>query len=181
MDLSITVTHWSPHDLRRTVRTILASLGCPRDVGEVMLGHVLGGVEGTYNRHSYDKERRYWIAKLDTHLEQLAVASSVHEVTVMANDIHQAFACIVELICRLRCCALLDSGCGEQCACEPDETARRQLVAIVSILQRRFDDLQDLRVGISASGARCATNALRLGWCRSMPSESTASCARTGC
>ncbi|WP_185731705.1 tyrosine-type recombinase/integrase [Burkholderia contaminans] len=74
----LTVTHWSPHDLRRTVRTILASLGCPRDVGEVMLGHVLGGVEGTYNRHTYDRERRYWITKLDTHLEQLAAASSEH-------------------------------------------------------------------------------------------------------
>lgn len=71
----LTVTHWSPHDLRRTVRTILASLGCPRDVGEVMLGHVLGGVEGTYNRHTYDKERREWITKLDTHLEQLAAAA----------------------------------------------------------------------------------------------------------
>ena len=43
-----------------------------------MLGHVLGGVKGTYNRHSYDKQRRYWIAKLDTSLEQFAVVSVEH-------------------------------------------------------------------------------------------------------
>lgn len=77
----LTVTHWSPHDLRRTVRTSLASLGCPSDVGEIMLGHVLGGVEGTYNRHTYDIERREWISKLDAYLEQLAAASHCNVLT----------------------------------------------------------------------------------------------------
>ncbi|MFY3603307.1 tyrosine-type recombinase/integrase [Achromobacter xylosoxidans] len=68
----LTVTHWSPHDLRRTSRTFLASLGCPREVGEVILGHMLPGVEGVYNRHAYDKERRDWLGRLSTYLEELA-------------------------------------------------------------------------------------------------------------
>ena len=33
------IEHWSPHDLRRTVRTGLARLGCPNEVGEAILGH----------------------------------------------------------------------------------------------------------------------------------------------
>lgn len=32
------VTHWTPHDLRRTVRTKLASLGCPSDIAEAVIG-----------------------------------------------------------------------------------------------------------------------------------------------
>ncbi|CAB3705292.1 tyrosine-type recombinase/integrase [Achromobacter piechaudii] len=67
----LTVTHWAPHDLRRTSRTFLASLGCPREVGEVILGHMLPGVEGVYNRHAYDKERRLWLKRLSVYLEKL--------------------------------------------------------------------------------------------------------------
>jgi integrase len=66
------VTHWSPHDLRRSVRTLLASMGCPSDVAESVLGHMLPGVMGVYNRHTYDKERLEWLTKLDVKLEQLA-------------------------------------------------------------------------------------------------------------
>lgn len=63
------VTHWAPHDLRRTARTILAALGCPYEIGEAILGHMLPGVGGIYNRHSYDAERRHWLTKLDEKLE----------------------------------------------------------------------------------------------------------------
>jgi len=65
------VTHWALHDLRRTSRTSLASPGCPREVGEVILGHMMPGVEGVYNRHSYDEERRNWLQRLSEHLEEL--------------------------------------------------------------------------------------------------------------
>lgn len=66
------VDSWAPHDLRRTSRTLLASLGCPRDVGEVILGHMLKGDEGTYNRYTFDKERRKWLMQLSAYLEKLA-------------------------------------------------------------------------------------------------------------
>lgn len=67
------VTHWAPHDLRRTVRTMMAAMGCPHEVAESILGHVLPGVTGAYNRHSYDKERREWLTLLSQRLERLAV------------------------------------------------------------------------------------------------------------
>lgn len=68
----LTVTHWAPHDLRRTVRTMLAAMGCPAEIAESILGHMLPGVQGVYNRHTYDKERREWLGKLSSKLDALA-------------------------------------------------------------------------------------------------------------
>lgn len=68
----LTVSHWAPHDLRRTARTLLASMGCPSEVAESILGHMLPGVIGVYNRHTYDRERQEWLRKLSEKLESLA-------------------------------------------------------------------------------------------------------------
>lgn len=64
------VSHWSPHDLRRTGRTMLSALGCPREVGEAILGHVVPGVAGDYDLYRYDKERVRWLRKLAAELER---------------------------------------------------------------------------------------------------------------
>ncbi|KAF1042373.1 MAG: Prophage integrase IntA [Herbaspirillum frisingense] len=66
------VSGWAPHDLRRTSRTLLASMGCPEDIAEMMLGHMMEGVRGIYNRHKYDTERREWITRLSDRLEAIA-------------------------------------------------------------------------------------------------------------
>lgn len=66
------VADFAPHDLRRTGRTLLASLGCPAEIAEAILGHLLPGVQATYNRHNYDTDRRLWLTRLSGHLEQLA-------------------------------------------------------------------------------------------------------------
>ena len=66
------VSNWAPHDLRRTVRTQLAVLGCPSDVAEAVLGHLQPGVEGVYNRHHYDSERREWLTRLAACWEAVA-------------------------------------------------------------------------------------------------------------
>jgi integrase len=63
--------NWSPHDLRRTVRTFLSKLGCPSDVAETVLGHTLKGIEGTYNLHSYEKECKIWLQKWADYLDAL--------------------------------------------------------------------------------------------------------------
>ncbi|WP_186066890.1 tyrosine-type recombinase/integrase [Burkholderia gladioli] len=69
----LTVTHWAPHDLRRTARTMLAALGCPFEVGEAIIGHMLPGVGGVYNLHKYDEQRRHWLTLLNDKLEELAI------------------------------------------------------------------------------------------------------------
>jgi integrase len=57
------LAHFTLHDLRRTARTHLAALGVRREVAERCLGHKLRGVEGTYDRHDYFKERRAALAQ----------------------------------------------------------------------------------------------------------------------
>jgi integrase len=48
---------FSPHDLRRTFRSLAASLGISGHVAERCLNHKLKGVEGIYDRHDYLNER----------------------------------------------------------------------------------------------------------------------------
>jgi integrase len=50
----VTLPGWRIHDLRRTARSGLSQLGIRPDVGERVLGHVIGGVAGVYDRHTYD-------------------------------------------------------------------------------------------------------------------------------
>jgi integrase len=68
----LAVTHWAPHDLRRTSRTLLTKLGCPTEVAEAILGHLPPGVQAVYNRHQYDDERKLWLKRLSTRLEKIA-------------------------------------------------------------------------------------------------------------
>src|SRR5262249_27717667 len=46
------------HDIRRTARTLLSRSGIASDIAERCLGHAIGGVRGTYDRHSYHEEKR---------------------------------------------------------------------------------------------------------------------------
>ena len=52
------VEHFTVHDLRRTFRSLLASLAVPGHVAERCLNHKLKGVEGIYDRYDYLDERR---------------------------------------------------------------------------------------------------------------------------
>ena len=65
------IEDWSPHDLRRTVRTGLSRLGCPSEVAEAILGHSRKGIEGTYDLHKYESECRVWLQKWADHLDGL--------------------------------------------------------------------------------------------------------------
>ena len=48
---------WTVHDIRRSVDTHMARLGVPQEHIERVLGHVITGVAGTYNRYSYLAEK----------------------------------------------------------------------------------------------------------------------------
>ncbi|WP_145931737.1 tyrosine-type recombinase/integrase [Yersinia bercovieri] len=65
------IPHWTPHDLRRTVRTGLSRLQCPNEVAEAILGHTRGGVEGIYNLYKYDAECRKWLQVWADYLDGL--------------------------------------------------------------------------------------------------------------
>ncbi|WP_299795176.1 site-specific integrase [uncultured Shewanella sp.] len=63
--------HFSPHDLRRTFRSLAAYAGVPGHVAERCLNHKLKGVEGIYDRHDYLKERKEAHAKVAALLEPI--------------------------------------------------------------------------------------------------------------
>ncbi|HAG96510.1 MAG: hypothetical protein CMK83_23125 [Pseudomonadales bacterium] len=63
--------HWTSHDLRRTVGTGLAKLGCSRVVQDRILNHVDSSVSGIYDRHSYDSEAKEWWQRWALHLDEL--------------------------------------------------------------------------------------------------------------
>jgi integrase len=46
------------HDLRRTARSLMSRAGVNSDHAERCLGHVIGGVRGTYDRHEYYAEKQ---------------------------------------------------------------------------------------------------------------------------
>ncbi|EDI1749048.1 integrase [Salmonella enterica] len=65
------IPSWTPHDLRRTVRTGLSRLKCPNEVAEAILGHTKGGVEGIYNLYKYDEECKKWLQVWADYMERL--------------------------------------------------------------------------------------------------------------
>ena len=63
--------NWTLHDLRRTAKTLMARAGVRPDISERVLGHVIAGVEGTYDRHSYADEKRDALEKLAKMVERI--------------------------------------------------------------------------------------------------------------
>jgi integrase len=58
------VANWTVHDLRRTARSLMSRAGVRPDVSERVLGHAIPGVEGVYDRYSYDREKGEALAEL---------------------------------------------------------------------------------------------------------------------
>ena len=64
IDRASGVSGWVLHDLRRTARSLMARAAVPAEHAERCLGHVIGGVQGTYDRHRYQDEMRLAYEKL---------------------------------------------------------------------------------------------------------------------
>ena len=65
------VKGWTLHDLRRTARSLMSRAGVPSDHAERCLGHVIGGVRGTYDRHEYHEEKRLAFEALASLIERI--------------------------------------------------------------------------------------------------------------
>jgi len=62
---------FTPHDLRRTVRTRLAEIGIDDVVAERLMGHKLQGMLAVYNRHDYATEKRQALDRWARRLKQI--------------------------------------------------------------------------------------------------------------
>lgn len=49
---------WTPHDLRRTMRTGLSACKIRPDIAELTIGHTKRGIVAVYDQHGFDAERR---------------------------------------------------------------------------------------------------------------------------
>ena len=64
LDKKAPLPDWQLHDLRRTARTLMSRAGVQREHAERVLGHIIGGVEGIYDKHHFDDEKTNALAAL---------------------------------------------------------------------------------------------------------------------
>jgi integrase len=73
---------WHLHDLRRTARSLMSRAGVRPEIGERMLGHVVGSaVQRVYDRHSYIDEMR--------HAAETLASQIMHIVDPAADNVRQ--------------------------------------------------------------------------------------------
>jgi hypothetical protein len=65
------IPQWQLHDLRRTARSLLSRAGVLPHHAERCLGHIIRGVEGIYDRHSYHAEMLHAYEALASQIERI--------------------------------------------------------------------------------------------------------------
>ena len=65
------VAPWTIHDLRRTGRSLMSRAGVSSEHAEKIMGHVVAGVEGVYDRFQYDQAKADALAKLATLIDAI--------------------------------------------------------------------------------------------------------------
>lgn len=70
----VSIPHWTSHDLRRTVSTMMAPMGVNQEVVEALLNHqsgVVSGIAKVYNLHQYRAEKLEALLKWEAKLMQI--------------------------------------------------------------------------------------------------------------
>jgi integrase len=63
---------WTPHDLRRTMRTGLSACKVRPDIAELTIGHVKTGMVAVYDQHSFEDEQREAVIAWENRLAAIA-------------------------------------------------------------------------------------------------------------
>jgi len=61
----------TPHDLRRTANTLMASSKIIKEYRERVLNHTLEKLDGTYNQHDYDDEKQMALEALERKIQSI--------------------------------------------------------------------------------------------------------------
>jgi integrase len=86
IDQACGVTGWTVHDLRRTARSLMSRAGISSDHAERCLGHVIGGVRGVYDRHSFLDEKRFAFEALASLVERIVNPSAQANVVALRGQ-----------------------------------------------------------------------------------------------
>ncbi len=77
------IAPWTMHDLRRTMRTGLATLGVPPHIAELCLGHKQRGIAAVYDQHRYEREKRDALEQWTTRLTLIVNPSETKNVVLL--------------------------------------------------------------------------------------------------
>jgi len=80
-DALVNIPEWVVHDLRRTVRTGIDKLGTPPHICEAVLNHLPPKLIRTYNRNTYENEKRKALDTWAHHLKTIAAQATGANVT----------------------------------------------------------------------------------------------------
>jgi integrase len=78
--------HFTPHDIRRTVRTKLAEIGVSDVVAERVMGHRLQGILRVYNQYDYFEEKRAALLQWEAHLRRMVGLDAGENSNVLTVD-----------------------------------------------------------------------------------------------
>jgi len=62
---------WMTHSLRKTARTLLSRVGVDKSIAEKCLGHIEGGIIGTYDHHEAKLQKRTAFEALAHEVERI--------------------------------------------------------------------------------------------------------------
>lgn len=71
---------WTPHDLRRTMRTGLSACRVRPDIAEMTIGHVKTGIIAVYDQHGFEAERRAALEAWEARLQSIVAGDDPDQV-----------------------------------------------------------------------------------------------------
>ena len=71
--------HWTPHDLRRTMRTGLSACKISPHIAELTIGHEKRGIIKTYDQHEFEDEIRHALEAWERRLMQIVGGHSAEQ------------------------------------------------------------------------------------------------------
>ena len=86
LDKASGITGYTLHDLRRSARTLLSRAGINADIAERCLGHVIGGVRGTYDRHEYLEEKAHAFEALAAQIDRIINPPAANVVAIKRGE-----------------------------------------------------------------------------------------------
>jgi integrase len=72
---------WTTHSLRKSARTLLSRAGVDQVTAERCMGHVVGGIVGTYNHDDHKEPKRIAFEKLAREIERIVSGKSANVVS----------------------------------------------------------------------------------------------------
>jgi integrase len=82
------VKPWTPHDLRRVIRTHMARLRVRREIAERVIAHKPEGVEAIYDRYEYLEEKREALAQWEAEIIRIAEEEGASQFLYIPSELY---------------------------------------------------------------------------------------------